>query len=46
MPGVDELDEEHGTVLADRRRVAYVIDHEQRRIGENTQSTRQVVDSR
>ena len=41
VPGVDELEEEHGAVLADRQ-VADLVDHEERRVGEHAQPVRQV----
>ena len=41
MPGVDELEEEHGAVLVDRQ-VADLVDHQQGRMGEHAQPPGQI----
>ena len=41
MPGVDELEEEHGAVLADRQ-VADLVDHQQGGMRQHAQPARQV----
>ena len=41
MPGVDELEEEHGAVLVDRQ-VADLVDHQQSRMGEHAQPPGQI----
>ena len=41
VPGVDELEEEHGAVLVDRQ-VADLVDHQQSRMGEHAQPPGQI----
>ena len=41
MPGVDELEEQHGAVLTDRQ-VADLVEHKEGGMGEHTQPARQV----
>ena len=41
VPGVDELEEEHGAVLVDRQ-VADLVDHQQGRMGEHAQPPGQI----
>ena len=44
VPGVDELEEQHGTVLADRQ-VADFVDHQEGRMRQHTQPAGQVAGS-